>query len=81
MFRCPHLPGQRTQHEKGKLCRSFGKHVGGMGERNLIAIGVGAIDVVKAHGNLRHHFEVSLACLEYFSIDGVAQGGDQAIDP
>ena len=77
----PHLPGQRAQHEEGKLCRSFSEHVGGMDERNLIAVGVGAIDVVKADSNLRHHSEFSLARLEYFSVDGVTQGGNQAVDP
>ena len=51
-----------------------------MREGNLVAVGVGTIDVVEAHGNLGHDFQISLAGLEHFGVDGIAQGRDQSID-
>ena len=76
----PHFAREHAHHEKRKLGGRFGKHVGGVRERDLIFVRVGAIDVVKADGNLRHDFERPLPCFEYFSIDRVAQRGDQPID-
>ena len=51
----PHFPRQSPHHEKRKFRCGFREHVGGMREWNLVAIGVGAIDVVKTHRNLRHN--------------------------
>ena len=51
-----------------------------MGEGNFVAVGVGAIDVVETHRDLRDNFESALAGLENLSINGVTQSGDQAIN-
>ena len=56
-----------------------------MGERNLVAVGVGAVDVVETDGELRDDFQRALAGFiltrtEDFGVDGIAQGGDQAVD-
>ena len=74
----PHLAGQHAQHEEGELRSGFGENVGRMGERNLIAIGVGAIDIVKSDGNLGHNFQRVLAGFEDLGINRIAQRGDQA---
>src|ERR1700733_15831302 len=76
----PHLAGQHAEHEKGELSSGFGEHIRGVGKRNLIAVGVGAIDVVEAHGKLGNNFQRVLAGVENFSVDGIAQRGDQAVD-
>jgi len=55
-------------------------HVGGVREWDFVFVGVGAIDVVKAHGDLRHDLERPLPCFEHLSVDGIAQRRDQAID-
>ena len=51
-----------------------------MSERDFVSIGVRTIDVVEAHGNLRHRLQRVLARLENFSIDLIAQGCDHSID-
>ena len=52
-----------------------------IGERNLVATGVGAVDVVETDGILRHDFQRVLAGLRKdFCIDGIAQRGDEAVD-
>jgi hypothetical protein len=50
-------------------------------ERNLVAIGVSTIDIVKTHGNLRYYFQCALARLEHFSINRIAQGRNQTVNP
>ena len=65
----PHFARQRTQHEEGKLGRGFGQHVGRVRERNLVAIGVGAVDVVKADRDLGHHLQRLLAGFEDFGVN------------
>ena len=80
VLRRPHSPCQRPQHEERKLRRRFGENVGRMGERDLVAVGIGAIDVVEAHRDLGHNLQRSLPCLEHLRIDLVAQRGNQSID-
>src|SRR5271167_464529 len=80
MLRRPHFSRQHAHHEKRKLSRSFREHVGSVSERDLVTVGVGAVDVVETDGNLRHYLQTSLARLEYFGVNGVAQGGNQTVD-
>ncbi len=79
MFGGPELPGQRPHQEESKLGGRFREHVGGMGERNSVAVGVGAIDVVKSDRNLCHHFERAFSGSEHLGVDRIAQGRDQAV--
>ena len=81
VFRRPHFSSQRAHHEKRKFRGGFGKHVRGVGERNLVAIGIGAVDVVEAHGDLRHNFQRPFARLKHFGVDWITQRGDQPIHP
>src|SRR5260370_5930255 len=80
LFAVPKTPRERAHHEEGELGGGVGEDVGGVGERNLVAIGIGAIDVVKAHGELSDDFERALSRLKDFSVDGITQRSDQAID-
>jgi len=56
MFGAPQLSRQRPKQEECEFSRRFGEHVGGVCERNLVAIGVGAIDVVETNRKLSHNF-------------------------
>ena len=49
-------------------------------ERDLVTVGVGAIDIVKANCDLRDHFQRAFTRFKHFCIDGVAQCGDQSVD-
>ena len=60
MLRGPQLSRQRAQHEECKLRRRFGEHICRIGKRNFVAIGVGAVDVVKADRNCATTFSVPL---------------------
>ena len=51
-----------------------------MGERDAIAVGIFAIDIVKADRVLRHNFEAPLPRLEDLGVDGIAQGGDVRVN-
>ncbi len=55
-FTLPHLTREHPHHEKRELGGRFGKHVGGVGERNLVLVGVSAVDVVEPDRDLRHDF-------------------------
>src|SRR5438552_15224535 len=79
VFGAPQLAGERPHHEKSKFGRGFGEHLGGMSEGDFVVVGVSAIDVVEADGKLRDDFEVSFTGLENFSVDGIAQGGDESV--
>ena len=68
----PHFARQQPQHEECKFGGGFGQNVGGVGEGNLIAVRVGAINVVESDGELRDNFECALASLEKFCIDLIA---------
>ena len=72
----PHLARQHAKHEEGELRGSLGENVGRVGERNLVAVGVGTVDVVESDGELGHDFQSVLAGLKDFGIDGIAQRGD-----
>ena len=52
-----------------------------MGKRNLVAVGVGAVNVVEAHRNLGDDFQLPLACLKNLSVNRIAQGRDQPVNP
>ena len=69
-----------SQSKEGELRGGFGEHVSSVGERNLVAVGVGAIDVVESHRILRDNLERVLASLEDFGVNLVAQGCDEAIN-
>jgi len=49
-------------------------------ERDFVLVSVSTIDVVEADGELRYDFESTLSGGEDFGVDGIAEGGDQAID-
>ena len=74
------LARHAPEDQQAKLRRGFGENVGGVGEGNLVAVGVGAVDVVKAYGVLRHHFQRPTPRLENFGVDRVAQRGDEPVD-
>ena len=80
MLGAPQFARQVSQREEGELRRGFGEHVGGVGEGNLVAVGVGAVDVVEPDRVLRHDLQRALARLEDFGVNLVAQGGDEAVD-
>ena len=61
MLGWPHFSRQRAQHEKSEFGRRLGEHVGGIGEGNFVAVGVGAIDVVKADRELRDYLQLALS--------------------
>src|SRR6185437_7416349 len=52
-FRLPKLPRQSSQHEERILGGRFGQNVGSISERDFVAIGGGAINVVHANRILR----------------------------
>src|SRR5579859_1041928 len=74
------LARHATKNKQRKLRRGFREDIGSMSEGNLKPVGVGAIDVVKPHGILRHHFQLSAPRFEYFRVNLVAQSGDEAIN-
>src|SRR5947207_10662967 len=76
----PHLACYRANHEKRELSRSFGERVSRVREWNFVAVGVSAIDVVEAHGNLRYNFQLALAGFEHLSVNGITQRGDEAVN-
>jgi len=49
-------------------------------EWNLVAVGVGAVDIVEAYGVLRDYFQRPAPGLENFRVDRVAQRGDEPVD-
>ncbi len=79
LFRVPQLAGERGQNEESELGGGLGEHVGSVGEGNLVAVGVGAIDVVEADRNLRDDFQRALPSFEDLGVDLVADGGDEAV--
>src|SRR5580692_10505888 len=81
VFGGPHLACQHAQHEKGELRGGLSQYVRGMSERNFVAVGVGAIDVVNADGQLSHNFQTTFSSFENLGIDGIAKRGDEPIDP
>ena len=80
MLRSPEFTGERSHHEEGKLGSRFGQHIGGISERDLVAICVGAIDVVEADSELSNDLQRSLPCLEDFGVDRIAKRRDEPID-
>src|SRR5437870_3165682 len=51
-----------------------------MREWNLVPVGVCAVDVVEADGDLRYNFQRALACLKNLSVNRIAQRGDQSVN-
>ena len=76
----PQFAGESSQDKEGKLGRGFSENVGCVGERDLVAVGIGAVDVVEADGNLGDDLELSLPCFKNLGIDLVAKSGDEAVD-
>src|SRR5208282_1853201 len=50
-----------------------------MRERNLVVVGIGAVDVIESYGVLCDHFERANSGGEDLSVDRIAQRGDQAV--
>src|SRR3954471_14552083 len=80
VFARPELARERSQHEEGELGGSFGENVSSIGERNLVAVGICAVNVVEADGDLGDDFQVPLPRFKDFAIDLVAKSCDQAVN-
>src|SRR5262249_7229999 len=76
----PHSARESTHHEESKFCCGLREHVCGMGKRDFVSVGIGAVDVVETHCDLGNDFKCALACLEDLDIDLVAEGRNQAVD-
>ena len=76
----PHLAREHAEHEEGELGSGLGEDVGRVGERNFIAVGIGAVDVVESNGVLGHDFQRTFAGLEHIGIYGIPQRSDEAVD-
>src|SRR5580658_8750117 len=81
LLRRPHFPRQSPHHEKRKLRRRLGQHVGGIRKRNFVPVRVRAIDVVEPHRKLRHHSQRPLARFKNLRVNRIAQCSNQPIDP
>jgi len=79
LFPVPQFAGEGSQNKKREFGRGLGEHVGSVGERNLVAIGIGAVDVIEPNRKLGHNFQRSLPCFEHLSVDLVANRGDETI--
>src|SRR5258708_1333754 len=77
----PKTASHRSHHEKGELRSGLSQNVGGVGNRYLVAIGVGPADIVEAHGNLRHNFQPAFAGLKDLVVNRIAERSNQAVDP
>src|SRR5215469_9708559 len=76
----PHLARQHAEHEEGEFCGRFGQDLCRVGERNLEAIRIGAIDVVEPHSILSNDLKGPLAGGKDLGVNGIAQGRDQTVD-
>src|SRR3982074_1847705 len=76
----PEPPGNRAHQEEGKLSSSVSEDVSGIGERNFVAVSVGAVDVVEADSKLGNPLEGGPACGKDFGVDWVAEGCHEPID-
>ena len=76
----PHFARENAHHKKSELGGRFRQHVSRVREWDFVSIGVGAVDVVESHCDLRHDLECSLPGFKYFGVDWIAQSGDQAVD-
>ena len=56
----PQLSGERSHQKEGEFRSRLRQNVGRMSERNFVAVGVGAIDIVETDSNLRDHLELFL---------------------
>src|SRR5215475_808370 len=81
MLGTPQLAGESAHHEEGEFRGCLCENVGGIREWNVIAVRVGAVDVVEAHGILRDYLKIAFPGVEEFRVDLVPKGGDQAINP
>ena len=77
----PHAARESSHHQKGKLRGCVIQYLRRVGEWDPAMIGVSAIDIVKSYGNLRHHFQRGLPCLEHSRIDRIAKRGNQSVYP
>src|SRR5208283_482103 len=80
MLGAPKFAGEGSKGEEGELRSGLSENVSGVGEWDLVPVGVGAIDVVESHRVLRHNLEGAFARLENLSVNFVAQGGDEAVN-
>src|SRR5436309_803832 len=71
---------QRAEQEERKLGGRFGQNVRGVGKRNAVTAGSGAINVVDPDSQLRNDAQRLTACGENFFIDLVAQCRDHSVD-
>src|ERR1019366_5672845 len=80
MFGRPQLAGESSQREEGELRSRFCEDVGGVGEGNLVAVRVGAVDVVKPDRVLGNNPQRALPRFENLGINRIAKRGDESVD-
>ena len=73
------LPRDAPQDEQREFARGLVQNVRGVREGNLVAVGVGAVDVVEADGVLGDHFEPPASGFENLGVNLVAQRRDQPV--
>src|SRR6185503_8899906 len=76
----PEPPRQVSHDEECELRGGLSQHIGCIRERDLVAVGVGPIDVVEADRQLRNDFQRAFAGFEDLGIDLIPQSRDQAIN-
>jgi len=74
------LARQAAEDEQRKLRRRFGEDVGGVGEGDLEAVGVGSVDVVKPDGVLSDDSQPATPGFEHLGVNRIAQRGEEAVD-
>src|SRR5206468_7672566 len=79
-FTLPHLAREHSHHKKSEFGGRFSEDVGGVRERDLVLVGIGPVDVIEAHGDLRHDLERTPSGFEDLGVDGIAERGDQCVD-
>ena len=68
----PHLAGKHTEHEESEFRGGLGENVCRVSERNLVAVGIGTVDVVESNGILSHDFQRILAGLKDFGVNRIS---------
>src|SRR5262249_23724177 len=81
MLRTPKPARQGAHHEKGKLRGRLGENIRSVCEWDVIAVRIGAIDIVEADCVLCDHLKVALPCFEELCVHLVAERGNQTVDP
>ena len=79
LFPVPQFARERSQNKECELGGSLGENVRSVGERNFVAIGIGAVDVVESNGQLGDNLQRAFPCLEDLGVDLVADGRDESV--